>query len=441
MSPRKDHKNLIAHSKSPEDFLKNPMETDEIDYKLERGLSKKDEASFVKDASAMANGKGGLLIYGMEPKQQSFPGIEPKDYPAYYDSSKLNDLLKKYLSPVPSISSAMVPYEEKIFCFVYIAENIDQPSIVCNNLHDEKPKTPLLLRAGDIYVRQNTQTILIQNAHQSIVLIEKYIQNGIRKRLVELKPILDFFSDGKSNQPSPSKFQDLVTAALHLEPTVPFREFSLIPLDKEKSVDQDRRMKAFQTCVSYNGFYFPHFNHWNDSGSSMMQDGILRSYVSENNIFRTAARQLTNGSFKWTGSLWEDEPSEFKQKFPMALGHTITLSFIAFATKFIESYLTELGLENEWDFEYRICNISGYSIQQEDVMRYFLPNKKTALESNAVFKKQISLKLLKENSLEFSCQVAQEIFRQFNYFPSDEMVKNDLKKVLEESRLELLRQN
>src|SRR5262245_1137247 len=117
MVGEKEQNNTELEVKEPTALLDRIAETDQIDYKSKFSKDKDDLYNTVKVVAAMANSGGGLVVYGVQKHQMI--GIDDAQADLL-DPARLKGMLGGYLSPMPSVSTEIVPHRSLRFGFVTI---------------------------------------------------------------------------------------------------------------------------------------------------------------------------------------------------------------------------------------------------------------------------------------------------------------------------------
>ncbi|MCC6272967.1 MAG: ATP-binding protein [Deltaproteobacteria bacterium] len=157
-----------------ESLIAYPMgEHETLDYKIEFKLSNNQEkAEFIKDLAGFANHKGGYLIFGIDDKTHKQKGIEESEK-EYFDQTKIGNLIKNYLSPIPDFKTYLFPWEGKIFGVIEISAFSQTPHIVTTALGGS-------IYPGDIFIRSKLgETKKIVSESEMRGVIERCI--GLRK--------------------------------------------------------------------------------------------------------------------------------------------------------------------------------------------------------------------------------------------------------------------
>lgn len=409
--------------KSPESLLTQIEERDSLDYKANLEDSAKGKADFIKDCSAIANYGGGVLIYGVD--KQNLIGLPESDM-QFYDPSRLHDRIKGHLSPVPKIITQIISHEGKKFPFVKIAGIDKSPILVSKKMYDER-NGPLLFE-GDIYTRQNTQTIKVQNEAQIRHILEQIINSQLAKRLAILDPILKknlipSLSERPLCEASGKKLAD---EKIKIKTSTPTRQVLLLPKYESKFKEEDLK-NAFSKKVHLQGHAYPHYALNNPSATfSRLNNGFVSWFGAGagDGEWRCLARQTEDGSFFWVGTLFEDEVltrgERSSEVFKDTIGVIVTLYFVQMALAHARTYLTILGDNGIWTFTYRLTNIGGRKLVVADPSRAEFRDDKVAIENNIEVSLDLKAEDLETNLDSLVWNFTKSIFQRFNWYNASE---------------------
>ena len=155
------------------------IETRDIDYKENIRLSEKHSRSaLAKDVISMANSGGGKIILGVkESKLGIFELIGmPKAELNDFETTKVNDVLKKYIGSVASVNVKTIEYKNKYFVFIIVLPTEGTVAMACCN--DER----VGLYQGRIYHRTNAgRSEEVRDSIEAMWIIDRIILERIKK--------------------------------------------------------------------------------------------------------------------------------------------------------------------------------------------------------------------------------------------------------------------
>ncbi len=154
------------------------VEGRDLDYKERIDLdSNTAKAELARDIIAMANSGGGRLIVGVAERNNFFWLKGVPDAELYrYETTKINDAIRKYISSTATISSRVVEYQGKAFIFIEVKPSIDTIglAVICN----EK----VGLYPGRIYIRtQDGRTSELTDPLDLIRLIDRLVEAKLKR--------------------------------------------------------------------------------------------------------------------------------------------------------------------------------------------------------------------------------------------------------------------
>ena len=129
-------------------------ETKNLDYK--QGMNwvsatNEDKCQIVKDILAMMNTQdGGQIVIGVEDKTCDPVGVKDADA-ASFDTTKINDFVRKYTDPPASCQVQKLTHDGKNFIVIDVLEFKDAP-IICKADASSSANKPILKRGG-LYIR------------------------------------------------------------------------------------------------------------------------------------------------------------------------------------------------------------------------------------------------------------------------------------------------
>lgn len=400
-------------------------ERDEYDFKAELENSPKGRADLVKDISSLANTGGGLLIYGVRNKKHE--GIPSEGLKAY-DPANLSNLIKDHLSPVPSITSEEISHLGLIFPVVKIAGAENTPIIVSKKISDAK--STLLIREGEIYVRQNTQTVLIQTEAQARKLIERFVESGINHQISKLFPILSKLapissSDGENQAESSAK--NLASEVLKFDFSKSHREVSLT-IGSGCGVSRDKVKENLRIFADLNGWTFPHKPR--EMGSThekkTLDNGFVVVHGTPDELTKSIFRITDTGDWFWLGPLYEDLQAALKDmvsgtgKFEDSIGIIVTLVHVVLVLQYSREFLKKTGILTACKLQLRWRNVSGRRLIMDDSNRILVRNLSVA-DSTVSAQCQIDQNMQDEDLKRLASRVILELLEKFGWDNPNEM--------------------
>ncbi len=409
----------------PVNLLTRIEERDELDYKEELNDTHKGKADFLKDCSAIANNGGGVLVFGV--RDRDLVGVKEQEL-QHYDPSRLHDRVKAHLSPIPRITTEIVRQDGKQFPFVKIAGIGNAPILIAKNFHDEKNNQ--LLREGQIYIRQNTKTILVHTEAQIRHVLERVIIHEVRDRLSVIRPIL---SEGHpTHERDPTVEMDAKTKAeehVAIFPDTPRREALLVSkVAGSKRASTDLK-SAFGLKVELHGHSYPHYDVYSPlSKISRLQDGFIGWHKSGADEWRCIGRQTEDGGLFWMASLFEDEIVALgepdSKKFKNAIGVMVTHYYVVMALAHAREYMKALSSNEVWTLTYRLRNIGGRHLVVEEFSRMGFQSRKVSVDSDIEVKCDMKLADLERDLPSLAKYFLRELYERFNWPNVDEAQLN-----------------
>lgn len=430
---------------SPEALLKQLEERDNLDFKKQLDDSAKGKADFIKDYSAIANHGGGVIIYGVDGR--TLAGIPDAELQKY-DTSRIHDKLKGHLSPVPKIITQIIDYDGKKFPFVKIAGIDQSPILVSKKMNDEKNNT--LICDGDLYIRQNTQTLKAQNEAHVRHVLEQVVTFQVAERISLLNPILRQIGSGPTSGRIESRTsveqegESFAKTKPGITPEMATRQVILIPKGRAPIFSKDEIKKSFELKVGLHGHAYPHYALTNQkqAGLSKLNDGFVSWWGLGNSEkeWKCIARELDDGSFFWMGTLFEDEVTTRSepgsQKFQDGIGIMITQYFVHLALYHALIYIKTLGDTGIWSFSYRLNNVANRRLVVEEFARMGFHSDRRAHENTVEIKLDFKADDLESNLEKYVLEVTAQIFERFNWLnPNIEQMRLDFQNCINKVHL------
>jgi CheY-like chemotaxis protein len=153
------------------------VESRDLDYKEQIDLdSNTSRAELARDVIAMANAGGGRLIVGIAERDNTFlpVGVPASDLPRY-ETTKLNDCLRKYVSSTVQVRSRVVRHKGLGFAFIEVDPALDTIALAAT-LNEKAGLYP-----GRIYVRTHDgRTSELSDPLELRKLIDRLVENRLK---------------------------------------------------------------------------------------------------------------------------------------------------------------------------------------------------------------------------------------------------------------------
>lgn len=396
------------------DKIRNGIETDSLDFKKELEHSKKGRSDFIKDVAAIANVGGGLLIYGVDKGSRS--GVSAAELNGY-DAAQLNDKIKDHLSPVPRLEVRIEEIDEKHFPILFVAGIEDSIVLTSRNLNDETGK--ILLRAGEIYLRQNTQSLVVSEEAVLRRLIESIVEIRVKNKTAFQEAIISkAFETIGGNLTAPTaeplsqsiNWQEIAKNHLELSRTTPSFIVGLEP-PRDENIDAQIQAKAFGVVMETNSENYPLLGIFHQSCKvQAVKDG----HVALSQLGQSGWREISafnfNGAFNSQFSLIEDS----------VIGKPDTIQIMTSVRRFslivnhAFKYIDIIGSDDDWLLTVRVIGIAGRKlVRSDEVFPFPFPSPKTSLDNE--FEQQIILNRQGQSKAqEIISDLAVAFFRLFN---------------------------
>lgn len=407
-------------------FLENASEKDSVDYKylIEDDSDnpkdqKKKQVEFIKNVAGMANIGGGVLIFGVKEAAGKFEmiGISEEEIEKKYDSAKLYDRIKNYLSPAPSFEREIVEKDGKKFVFVIIAGVENTPVLISKEMGDGSLP---LIRQGDIYTRKGTQTILAKTDHVQ-KLIENLVNKKLQSDLERFRPI--FNPKVPEIKPTPKVVVDGMKQAFkHLSFTedTTLWEVSLIP-QAPQELPAHHWKRALGYAVEIEGIPYPHLDLVNPNKRLFnTNDGyVIYSYL---NGYKLSALTncFTTGDFFWVSNLLEDT---IRKEYKNCVG--ISGIFRQCSVVFyhaLEVFLPHMPQKTKWNLSIRLKNVGGRKLVPDHPEYMPFVGDRYCMDESIEFLCELTPED-KHKSINLTCESVMHFFKMFNWqtdFPTTE---------------------
>lgn len=401
---------------TPESILSAGAETDEIDFKRSLSDDKEGHAELARDCAGMANAGGGIIIFGVEDGGE-LTGVEPGSI-ALYDPTKINDKIAKYLSPNPTILSAIVKFKDKMFPFLYVDGIEGVPILISQGQNDSKNR--VIFRHGDIFIRSKASTTVVTTESQMRKIIERSVNYELEKRLAILSPLFQHspkISPGhlieQSGREQARKFAKLVLAG-------PFRE-AILTRKGTRIIPRETIRAAMKMEFELDGFLYPHPQGQNSDAGDGSLDGGFASWSDPGHDEYTFCRINDDGSLYWAEALHEawlaKHLSESKGKaFERSIGVLITIKYFLLAVEHSFQLAKQVDSSSSWNLDYRINHIEGYRLVIEDVhRRATFARERRALDLSVKISMSIECDATPERLVESATIALKELFEKLNW--------------------------
>lgn len=139
-------------------------EDDRVDYKRSLDIdSDKEWLSLTKDISALANTRGGYLVFGVNDQDKEIVGLTKKIEGVLRDANNLQSKINSYLDPeVSTIRSKAFRMDGRMIVVLYVPQSFNVTHIIKKDgviyKQSKNPKT--ILNKGTFYVRRSASNHL-----------------------------------------------------------------------------------------------------------------------------------------------------------------------------------------------------------------------------------------------------------------------------------------
>ncbi|MFA7272522.1 MAG: ATP-binding protein [Crocinitomicaceae bacterium] len=146
----------------------------------QNGMSK----AYLKTMAGLANNKGGIIIFGIDPDNQELVGI--KDKYENLDNKYVNMVVSEFLDGLSSFFFFTHRHDGKLLGFLNINQPTFKPVIVRSNFNDETDS----YTAGDIYYRYPGEVLKIKPSDLR-ALMSKEINRHAQHLIQQINTIVD----------------------------------------------------------------------------------------------------------------------------------------------------------------------------------------------------------------------------------------------------------
>lgn len=430
-------------TQTPETQLPDPTrllavvaERDEVDYKAVFSRNKDDVANTVKVYAAMANVGGGLVIYGVQ--GTDLKGLS-QDQIEDLDPARLGDYLKKYLSPVPRLSTNVVEFQDKKFAFVTVEPTFTAPVLVTTLVNrDGKP----VLRPGALYIRENTKSVEAHSEAHARKALDLIVGFQVRARLAELVPIL--------SGPGPRKIEEIPTIEIvarrqaeersEITPATSVRELILTPKNRTKAFDIPTLQKVFGHTYKLHGLVVPHYAvDSSKSFAGVSEGGIISGFADSPDGRRVFARIDKDGSLYWCSTLLEDNMMDARstERMKNGIGVGLTLNLFTLAIRLAYAHVDALGLDDGMGLTYSLRNVKDRKLVVEDFSRGDFFSARKCFDQDVKVKVEIARSTPSEVQIGVAKVALVELYQQFNWpNPPLDQIEKDIQDAFRTSHLE-----
>lgn len=366
--------------------IQHASESDALDFKKEIEESKKGQADFIKDVASFANLGGGMMIYGVDGKNRV--GVLESEH-SKYDVAGLHNKIKDHLSPVPKMEIEFIETQGKKFPTLFISGGDESVVLISKNLHDHEGKQ--ILRAGEIYLRQNTQSLVVSNDATMRKILDSVVERKVKRQLEIKDAILTQFlrvigSDKNEAPTLPTQtisWRSLAREHLGLTENSPSFVIELSPSSQE-SFSKENLTKAFGLVASNGSESYPMLGIFHNSCKiQRVNDGFV-AFSKIGNDWKAITVFNFNGSMTSQFSLIEDcfgeNPNGIKipaaiRRFTLILDHSF-------------KYISCLESGNDWMLKINVVGIKGRKLLPG--LNFFPLESKISLEEKFEYKIKIS---------------------------------------------------
>ena len=162
------------------EFLRLGIEGRDLDYKECIDLEKSSaRAEFARDVIAFANSGGGRIVVGVAETENRFQwiGLNTEEL-AQYETTRLNDSIRKYVGATATVSSKVIEDQGKLFMIVAVSPATDTIALAL------QANQQAGLFTGRIYVRsQDGRSAELSDPMELQRMVDRLVENRVRKLL------------------------------------------------------------------------------------------------------------------------------------------------------------------------------------------------------------------------------------------------------------------
>ncbi|MCX7429336.1 MAG: ATP-binding protein [Planctomycetia bacterium] len=264
-------------------ILRRGFESKELDYKgpdvWDEG-NKKACCEIVKDILAIANTKGGFLVFGVSETSNglfSWDGLTDEQCKSF-EATRLNNWVQKYADPPINAHVIKHPSQGSRFVIIEIPRFSDTPHI-CQKDY------PGVLAAGTVYVRtDNNESAPIKDSSDMRAIVEQAVRNRGDQLLTSFRAILtgapQLVSGPRDIEQFDAQIRDAASRSKQLlregAETLGFRETVFHPMSFERLrfTIPDLENMAAAACVTYRGWPYLFYTKQRADCISHLDDGL-----------------------------------------------------------------------------------------------------------------------------------------------------------------------
>lgn len=403
-------------------ILQRPVETDEVDFKDKLDQTAKAKAEFVKDVAAMSNSPdGGILVFGV--RGTTLVGV-PAIELAKYDPANLHNLIKDKLSPTPTITSEKITHAGLDFMFVFITPPEDAIVIVSKDAADD---TRVIVHAGMVMQRKNTQSIPISNETELRRLFDKIItdkvkqatgiQNAIQEQLAavasNLSKAVPVLPTAAPASPLREQVETIGQTDIKITTTTPRWHIGFTPTSA-LTFTPSQIASAYGVTLEYGGDNFPMLGIFHNfcTVSRSTNGFIAKSLITEN--WREISGFGLNGAFIYRASLIEDFLLNDRgaKYFENAISVEATIRKFALTLRYLFSVAEKLEYHGEWTVTFSLKCSAGRKLHSGLGVGFITP--KHTVDNDITIQKTVAL-TDKPNVQSIVSEMCSTFFNHFNW--------------------------
>lgn len=169
--------------------LRQNDETRDVDYKAATAWDEKDKAKccgIVKDVLAMANTRGGLIIFGVDQRMDGLfdPSGMPNHMLPSWETTKVNNFVQRYADPPINTRTRRFSDNGKTFIAIDVPPFPDVPHLCIKDFPSELIRFAMYVRTA------NNESAPIGSSADFSAIIEQAVRNRSDRLLVSVRSIL-----------------------------------------------------------------------------------------------------------------------------------------------------------------------------------------------------------------------------------------------------------
>lgn len=442
MNENEEKSDLVELNNDPIKLLTRIAEKDGIDYKTKFSSEADDLYNTVKIFAAMANSGGGIVIYGVN--KTVLVGVDDTQI-KLLDPANLKGKLSSFLSPMPSLSSEVIEYQDKKYVLVVVESIGFSPVLIAKTVNDKDNK--LVFRAGTIFVRENTQSVEVTSEFKMRQILELSVNYEIRRRLKELMPLFNLSTPANLNKlisegPSIVEVKGIKQAKelSGIEDNIASREVIFLLKNGEKLFENTIIRNIFKLNSKIGGLVLPHYGYANSNFKAGSSENGYMSYFKNNDESRANfCRIECDGSFYARNTLLEDDyakEEKYSRLYANSVGVEFTENYIAMSVLLGHEYLKRLDV-NELDLQYSLKGVRGRRLIVQSFEKGSFNYDRISLDDNVSYKTIVTKNMTQDDLIDTASRIATDLFGKFNWFPDDKsIIPNDMKKAFSSAFIE-----